>query len=266
MLRRRLLLACAAAVLATAGCALLPQPAPAADGAVRNALVPTGTLRVAVYRGSPTSLVTAADGKPAGVAHDLGQAMGRALGVPVRVVEFQRVAQVVEALQAGEADVTFTNASEARARVVDFTEPLLRLELGVLVPAGSTATDLAGLDRAGVRLGVSLGSSSQAALPRVVRQAGIVPLPSLDEAARQLRAGGLDGFATNKAILFELSGQVPGSRVLDGRWGHEQLAIAVPQGRRAGAAWLHDFGRQQRSSGALQAMAARAGLRGLAAD
>jgi polar amino acid transport system substrate-binding protein len=48
-----------------------------------------------------------------------------------------------------------------------------------------------------------------------------------------LKSGELQGFASNKAILYELGDQVPGSRVLDGRWSFENIAIAIPKGREA---------------------------------
>ncbi|HZY18007.1 MAG TPA: transporter substrate-binding domain-containing protein [Ramlibacter sp.] len=266
LLQRRAFAAFALATgLLLAGCAGGPPPRPA-DPAVRDALAPTGTLRVAVYPGSPTSLVRGKDGLPAGVAYELGHQLGRDLGVPVRVVEFARVQQVVEALKAGEADLTFTNATEARARDVDFTAPLVRLELGYLVPAGSPLRSAADIDRPGVRVGVSQGSSSQSSLPRLLRSATIVPVPSLEAAQQQLGAQALDAFATNKGILHELGDQLPGSRVLEGRWGLEQLAIAVPKGRQAAAGYLRSFALSLRDSGRLQGMVERAGLRGTATD
>ena len=55
-------------------------------------------------------------------------------------------------------DVTFTNASAARARVVDFTTPLIRLELGLLVPGSSTVQAFDQVDQAGMRVGVMIAS------------------------------------------------------------------------------------------------------------
>lgn len=261
-LTRRLLLLSSALLLAA--CA---APPPAVDPILRNALAPTGTLRVGVYPGSPTSLVQAADGTPAGVAHDLGQLLGREIGVPVQLVRFDRVAQVVDALKAGQVDFTFTNASEQRARDVDFSYPLVRLELGYLVPPGSTATAVADLDQPGRRIGVTQGSTSQTNLPRALKAATVVPVPSMAELREQLRAGRIDAFATNKGILFEQAGQVPGSRVLDGRWGIEQLAMAIPKGRDpAAVAYLSHLGEGLRADGRLARIAERAGLRGLARD
>lgn len=263
MIRRRLLSFALALPLLGAGCVSSPLQAPQE---VRQTLAPTGVLRVGVYPGSPTSKVMTRTGEPAGVSLDLGTLLAQRLGVPVRVVEFSRVAQVIDALKAGEVDFTFTNATEARARDVDFTAPLLRLELGYLVPPGTPITTVAQIDRPGVRVGVSQGSSSQGVLPGLLQQARVVPVPSLNQAAIQLQGGALDAFATNKGILFELADGVPGARVLEGRWGSENLAIATPKGRQAAMPWLREFAQEAQRSGQLAAMAQRAGLRGLAAD
>jgi polar amino acid transport system substrate-binding protein len=245
-----------------AGCA----SAPAVDAAAKAALVPTGTLRVAVYQGSPTSMVRKPSGETAGVAYDLGQALARELGVPVSIVEFPRVQLVIDALKAGQADMTFTNATEARARDVDFTEPLVRLELGFLVPGDSPLRSVADIDRPGLKVGVSQGSSSQQSLPRLYKAMALVPATSLEAAQQQLRSKAIDAFATNKGVLYEMGDQLPGSRVLDGRWGVEHLAIAVPKGREAGAPFLKRFAQSQRDSGQLQKIVERAGVRGAARD
>ncbi|MEI7783545.1 MAG: transporter substrate-binding domain-containing protein [Betaproteobacteria bacterium] len=261
---RRRLLALALPLLAL-GCAWTPAQQASAPAEVRSALAPTGVLRVGVYAGSPTSLVSTRSGQAAGISHDLGTLMARELGVPVRMVEFSRVAQVLEAIKVGQVDVTFTNATEARAREVDFTPALVRLELGYLAPAGSAIRSLAQVDQPGVRVGVSQGSSSQAVLPGLLKQARLVPLGSLAEAARELQSGRIDLFATNKGILFELADQT-GAQVLPGRWGLEHLALAVPQGRASAMPWLRDFAQRAQASGQIDAMAQRAGLRGLATD
>jgi polar amino acid transport system substrate-binding protein len=262
-LTRRLFAWAALAVpLVLAACA---ATAPPVDPAVRTALAPTGTLRVGVYPGSPSSLVKdPKTGEAAGVAHDLGQALGERLGVPVRIVQYSRVAQVVDALAKGEVDFTFTNASEARARVVDFTPPLVHVELGYLVPEGSPIRSVADVDRPGMRIGVTQGSSSQATLGRQFKNAKLVTATSMADAGRLLKEHGVDGFATNKGILFELSDGVPGARVLDGRWGLEHMAIAIPKGRAAALPFVTAFGEQMRSSGRLKAIVDRAGLRGTA--
>ena len=263
-----------AALLGLAGCVRTWEtggssvPAPALSQVapeVQQALAPTGVLRVGVYLGSPTSWVRdARTGASHGVAFELGHALGLALGVPVQVVSYPRVAEVIEGLKRAEVDMTFTNATAARAKDVDFTPPLIQLELGVLVPANSRIQNFADVDRAGVRLGVSQGSSSQGVLGQRLKLARLVPVASLEVAQQQLQRGELDAFATNKGILFELSEKVPGSQVLKDRWGLENLAIAIPKGREAGRAYLNDFAQARVREGDVKRMSERAGLRGLA--
>lgn len=258
------------ALLLSACAGLPPVSAPAAlrvpaSDSARQALAPHGSLRVGVYPGSPTSSVTSPrTGQPAGIAYELGPLMAQQLGVPVQIVRYKRVAEIVDALKAGQVDMTFTNASASRAREVDFTAPLVQLELGLLVPPGSSLRGLADADRVGVRIGVTQGSSSQAALGARLQQAQLVPAAALEQAQQMLRSGQIEAFATNKGILFEMAEQLPGHRVLDERWGLENLAIAVPKGREAGREFLQRFAQEVQRTGHIQAMAERAGLRGLA--
>jgi len=120
------------------------------------------------------------------------------------------------------------------------------------------------VDQSGVRVGVSQGSSSQAALGQRLKNTQVTPVASLDVVQKMLRDGQLDAFATNKGILFELAEKLNGFQVLSDRWGFENLAIAVPKGREAGMPYLQNFAQQMKQSGALQQMAQRAGLRGMA--
>jgi polar amino acid transport system substrate-binding protein len=253
-------IALSALALALAGCA----GSPAAPGpAVRDALAPTGKLHVAVYPGSPTSMVKdATTGETRGVTWELGQALAARLGVPFEPVVFARPAEVIEGLKAGKADVTFTNASPARAKEVDFTPPLFAIEQGFLVPAGSTMTRASDVDRPGVRVGVTSGSTSEGVLTREVKHGILVRAPALKEAAAMLSSGKIDAFATNKAILSELSDQLPGSRILEGRFGLEHLAFGIPKGRDAGMPFLRRFAEEAMADGLVQRAVARAGVRG----
>ena len=269
--RRAAALLLAAAMLA--GCQtprpVVPDTAAAAQAGVevRQALAPTGVLRIAAYPGSPTSMVRRPDSDEVrGLSVEIGRELALRLGVPTRVVEYERVEQVVEAVRSAQADVTITNATAARAALVDFTEPLVMLELGYLVLPASPVAVIADVDRAGIRVGVSQGSSSQAVLGRTYRQATLVTAPSLAAAAEMLKDRRIDAFATNKGILFQLADGLPGARVLEGRWGTESLAIAVPKGREQGKPWLERFATAVRSQGLVKRAAERAGLRGLADD
>jgi polar amino acid transport system substrate-binding protein len=236
-----------------------------APSEVRQALAPTGKLRIGVYPDSPISLIRdRASGEGRGLAHDTGREVARRLGVPYEVIEFPRVAEVLAALKAGEVDITVTNATAARAKDVDFTPPLLLLELGYLAPPGSPVSSITDADRPGIRIGVTQGSTSSTTLPRLLKHAAIVPAPSMKSAIEMLSSRQVDAFATNKANLFEMADAVAGSRVLAGNWGVEHLAIAIPKGRIQSLEWLVGFVDEARQQGFVTRAVERAGLRGTA--
>lgn len=244
----------------TIGAALLP--AAAADPDIRPILAPSGALRVALYTGTPTSILPdPTAGGPKGVGYDLGKELARRLEVTYAPVVFSKNAEVLEAVKTGQADVALTNATAARAREMDFGPPVFEVELGYLVK-GSAVTTLAEVDAPGIRVGVTAGSSSDATLSRDLKQAEIVRAANFDAAIEMLSKGQLNAYATNKASLFEMADKLPGSKVLDGRWGVEHFAIGIPKGRDQGMAFIRRFTEAAKSEGLVKAAITRAGLRG----
>lgn len=250
------------ALLAAAIIGFIGAPA-RADGEAKL-LAPSGTLRVGVYPGSPTSMVTDAAGKPHGLAYDLGGELAKRLGVGVDYVRFQRVADIVTAIHNGQVDFTVTNATPARANEVSFSEPVLTIELGYLVPANSPIGRIEDIDGPGVKIGVTKGSTSERTLPTRFKSATIVPAESVKVAIGMFGSREIDLYATNKPTLFEMSDQMPGAKILEGNWGAEHMAIAIPKGREAALPLLNSFVMDEQSSGALDTIQQQAGLRGAA--
>lgn len=248
------------ALLAFAVIASLSAPA-RADGEAKL-LAPSGTLRVGIYPGSPTSMVTDAAGKPHGLSYDLGGELAKQLGVGVDYVSFQRVADIVSAIHDGRVDFTVTNATPARANEVSFSRPVLAIELGFLVPANSPIGKVEDIDKPGVRIGVTKGSTSERTLPAKFKSATIVPAENVKAAVAMFGRGEIDLYATNKPTLFEMSDQMPGGKILDGNWGLEHMAIAIPKGREDALPLLNRFVTDEQSSGALDTIQQQAGLRG----
>jgi polar amino acid transport system substrate-binding protein len=241
-------------------------PLPSATSASeRQVLAPTGRLRVGVIPGSPLSLVESRDGGSCGLGHDLGAAFAARLGVDVDYVTFERIADVIIVMKSGEVDFTVSNATAARAEHVDFSQTLISLELGYLVPAHSRLADAGEIDRPGMRIGVAKGSTSERTLPARFARAVVVPTASYPIAIDALRGGGIDAYATNKPTLYEMSDAMPGSRVLDGNWGLEHIALAIPRGREAGLETLKGFIAEVQAKGRLRELQERAGLRGVVA-
>jgi polar amino acid transport system substrate-binding protein len=263
--RKRRMMVKLVAALAIAGSMVVAGggAAGAADPDVQQVLAPTGKLRVGLYPGTPTSILPdAPSGGPRGVGYDLGKEFARRLGVPYDPVVFSKNAEVLEAVKTAQADMAFTNASAERAKDMDFGPPYLEIELGYLVSQKSAISTPADIDKPGVRVGVTKGSSSDGVLSRDLKSAEIVRAVTVSAAADMMAAGQLDAFATNKATLFEMAEKVPGAKILDGHWGVERHAIAVPKGRDQGKAFVERFTSDVKSEGLVKAAIARADLRG----
>jgi polar amino acid transport system substrate-binding protein len=229
----------------------------------KELLAPTGHLRVGIYAGSPTSSVTDPTTKQIhGVTYDLGKEFAARLNVPVEYLQFPRIADVIDAIKDGKVDFTVTNATPVRAKDVGFSQILLAVELGYLVPANSSITGTDQIDGPGIRIGVTKGGTSERVLSAKFKNAKFLPAESVTAATNSLRNGELDVYATNKAILFQMLESLPGARILDGNWGQEHMAIAVPKGREAAQEILDGFVRDVQSNGLLEQVEASAGLKG----
>ena len=196
-------------------------------------------------------------------AGDPGKELAKRLGVPFERVGYQRIAEVLAAMKAGDVDFTIGNATPARAVDVDFSQTLISLELGYLVPTASPIATMSDVDTPGLRIGVTQGSTSQRTIPNMLPKAVLVPAQNSKHAVEMFERGELDLFATNKPTLFEMSDQMPGARVLDGRWGVEHIAIAIPSGREAALEYVRRFVEEAQTGGLLARAVERAGLRGL---
>jgi polar amino acid transport system substrate-binding protein len=248
--------------LLVAGCASISS-APSQEE--REALAPTGKLRVALYLGAPASIVRGATpDESKGVGFDLGKELARRIGVPFEPVVYPSPGAILGGLKAGEWDLTFFGPSLERESVLNFTAPFLVIEHGYLVPAGSPILTINEVDRPGTRIGAPQRGSVTAFLARTIKNATVIASPSVPAGEEMLKSGKLDVFAANKANLFELSDKLPGSRVLHGRIGVDEVAIALPKGRETGMVYVRKYIEDAKSKGLIKAAIHRAGLRGAA--
>ena len=227
---------------------------------IQRALAPTGVLRVALYTGTPTSLLASNDLR--GVGYELGRELAQRLRVPFQPQVFARNADVLDAVTKGSADVAFTNASAERANRMLFTQPYLLIDLGFLARAQVPVTSPADVDRPGLHVGVTARSSSDAILSKSLVHAEVVRAESITEGVQMMSSGTIDLYATNKATLYEMADKLPGARVLEGNWGIERHALGIPLGRERGLPYLRAFIADAIASGLVQAASTRAGLRG----
>lgn len=243
------------------GCATMQT---SATPETREALAPTGKLRVAFLVTAPTHATKdPASGELKGPAVDLGREMARRIGVPFEPVAYTSFPPILAGAKSGEWDIAMMGMSSERAQNVDFTAPYMIVEFGYLVPNGSSMSTVADVDRPGVRIAVLEKSSPDAYLSRTLRNAAVVRMPTLAETVQALRAGKADAAYGTKAGMLSQSVNLPGSRVLEGQFGGEETAIAVPKGRQVSAAYARQFVEAAKSEGLIKSAIEKAQLRGV---
>jgi len=229
----------------------------------RQALAPTGKLRVALQLGSPHNAIRdTAPGEMKGVGFDLGKELARRIGVPFEPVLYPSVGALLDAGKSGAWDVAFVGFSPARAKEWDFTALHLEVEFGYLVPGGSSIPAMADVDRPGIRVAVQEKSGPDAFFSRTLKNAQVIRASSNPGALDAVKSGQADVMGSIKPILFDLSSQLPGSRVLDGRPGIDPHAMVMPKGRDRGLDYARQFVEDAKSEGLVKAAIERVGMRG----
>lgn len=226
-------------------------------------LAPTGSLRAGLYPGSPGSLIVGdTPERNRGLGFELGRAFAAYLGVAFEPVIFATNGEILAQAKAEQLDFVFVNATPVRAEYLALAEPLLFTDQTYLVGPRCSVQKIDDIDARGMRVGVSAGSTSEMTLPKLLSQASVVSTHSLEEVIRLLSSGEIDAFATNKAILSELADNVLGSRILEGAWGRESIAIGIPKRRVQALPIVTEFCAEVKQSGLLAAAVRRSGMRG----
>jgi polar amino acid transport system substrate-binding protein len=246
--------------LVLAGCAAIARPP---DPAVQQAFAPTGKLRVGLQLGAPHNVIRdPLSGEMKGVGFDLGKELARRLGVAFEPVLYPSVGALLDSGKSGAWDVAFVGFSPARAKEWDFTGLHMQMEFGYLIPSGSPIATVADVDRPGTRLAVQEKSGPDSFFSGTLKNVAVVRAPSNPAAMEDVKAGRADVMGSIKPVLFELSSQLPGSRVLDGRAGMDPHAMVMPKGRDAGRAYARQFVEDAKAQGLVQAAIERVGMRG----
>ena len=232
--------------------------------AVASELAPTGVLRAALNL-SNFLLVTgrSPSGDPEGVAPDLARAIADRLGVPVRYVPFERPSLLADAAGTDVWDIGLIGAEPARAEKIAFTAAYVEIEATYLVPKGSPLTDLAQVDRIGVRIAVTAGAAYDLWLERNIQHATLVRSNSSRSAWQQFTEDKLDALAGLRPGLLSDVANLPGSRILDGQFTAVQQAVGTLRSNTAGAEFLRKFVEEAKASGLVASLIEKHHVSGL---
>ena len=226
-------------------------------------LAPSGTLRAGINLANPL-LVTGATpaGVPTGVAPDMAQEIARRLGVAISYVPFASPGEVADAAGHDVWDIALIAAEPARAETIAFSPAYVEIEATYLVPDGSSCDLVEDVDRPGMRIAVSARSAYDLYLARSLRHAELQRAQGMAGAVDLFLTGKLDALAGLRPALAVEVENLPGARILDGRFTAVQQAIGTKPKNTAAARFLHEFVGAAKTSGLIARLIERHGVDG----
>ena len=238
-------------------------PSLARDPAVSAALAPTGVLRLGLVEAPTAGLVfvsRGADGTPEGVTADLGRNLADSFGLPLVILPFPNSGAAANSLQVGAIDAGFMPVDETRRAFLDFGPATYDLESTYLVGGATGITDVAEVDRPGLRVVAIDGTTTIRACARTLTHTQPVALATVAEAVARMQAGEADALALSRDTLQPILASVPGSRIVTGGFQQTQVAVAVPKGRPLALAAVTERLEDAKASGLVQRIFAARGF------
>jgi polar amino acid transport system substrate-binding protein len=228
---------------------------PANADALKDAIAPTGKLRVAIALspagGAFWSTKNEAGGY-AGVPVDLGKEMAAQLGIPVEYVVHQNSGQITDAASKGTWDITFLPKDPERETKMSFGPIYEVADATYIVKAGSSATNFQTLDQPGVKVAAVNNTTTMRGAIAHLKNAEVTGYQSYDEIFGLLKIGEIDAFALSRDQLNAMAKKIPGTRVLDETFKQTVTAVAVPSNHPLALAFATKFMMDATSNGMLR--------------
>jgi polar amino acid transport system substrate-binding protein len=236
------------------------EPQQAADRRVAD-LARAGKVRVGLFL--PQYIKDPATGQLRSVWVETARAFAGHLGVQLVVVEHATPPEAIACLKAGACDVMFLPLDARAAAVGDFPNPIFQFDYTLLVPAGSSISRIADADRPGVRIAAVRNHASTIELSSQLKQAELVYAETPDSTFDLVRTGQAHVMASTRLALLDFSDRLPGSRVLEQRYGANINRMVVPKGKADWLAYVGEFVENAKTSGLVQKAIERGGTRGV---
>ena len=224
-------------------------------------LMQAGRLRVALF--PPQYTKDPATGELKSVWVEIARALAARVGVQVVLLEHTTPPEAVACLKAAACDVLFLPYDPRAANVGDFSPPIFQFDYTLLVPADSSVRSVADADRPGVRIAAVRNHASTIELSHLLKQSELVYADTTAPTFDLLRTGRADAMASARPTLLGFSTQLPGSRVLEDRYGANINRMVVPKGKAGWLAYVSEFVEEAKGSGLVQKAIDRAGPRGV---
>ncbi len=238
----------------------MTQAKPSTDPRIAD-IVKKGEVRVALY--VPQYSRDPATGELRGWTIDLVAALGAHMGIKGVPVEHPTPPEAVASVASGNCDTSILGVETVRRASVDYSTGLIEADYTLVVPAGSSVHSVADADRPGVRIAVVRDHASTLTLERILKHATLVYEDLPNATFELMRSGKADMMASLHEIVLRYAAKIPGSRVVEGRYGFNTLALAAPKGLTERLSYLTEFVEAAKANGTVQRAIDRSGWHGL---
>lgn len=230
--------------------------------AIADLLDPT-VLQVGINLGN-ILLVTGkkANGDPEGIAPDMAAAIAEKLGIKVKFNTFATPGEVADAAERGEWDIGLIAIEPKRAEVIDFCNAYVQIEATYLVPDASPFQKVEEVDAPGVKIAVSERAAYDLYLSRTLKNAELHRAKGLPGAFELFKKEKLDALAGLVPALRDNAKDMPGTRLLPGRYTSVKQAIGTRHGKPALKAVVQAFIAEAITSGLVQNLIDKHGVTG----
>ncbi len=145
-----------------------------------------------------------AAGQPTGVSVDLANALGEALGRPVRIENIPFTG-LIPSLKTGKIDCVISSMTDTpeRRSSIGFSDPYLTIGLALLVAKDSPIQSLADLDRPGHTLAVRQGTTGEVWARAHLKNASIIALEKEASAVLEVVQGKAGGFLYDQMSVWK---------------------------------------------------------------
>ena len=219
------------------------------------------TLRVGINLGNML-LVTdrKPDGTPVGVAPDMAARIAAALGTGVEFKCYPTPGEVGDAIDTW--DICLIAIEPKRAEIIDFCEAYVQIEATYLVPAGSPLEKIEDVDKPGIKIAVPARAAYDLYLTRTLQHAELVHGQGLPGTFEMFKQGGQDALAGLTPALLENAKEMPGSRVLPGRYTAIKQSVGTKHGKPALKAVVEKVLAEAVADGTVQSLIDKHGVTG----
>jgi polar amino acid transport system substrate-binding protein len=224
-------------------------------------LVQTGKVRVGLF--PPQYVKDPGTGEIRSAWVEISRALASRIGVQAVMLEWATPPEAVACLKTAACDLLFLPFDDRAANIGDFSHPILQFDYTLLVPADSRVRKIVDADQPGVRIAAVRNHASTMTLTSLLKHATLIYAETPKLTFDLLQSGQADVMASTRNALLEFSDQLPGSRVLEDRYGANINRMVVPKDKAGWLAYANEFVEEAKASDLVQKAIDRVGPRGL---